>query len=65
MKKKMSIFLVLAALTSFGGSPSFASDAEVAARLQAIENKQNKILADLETLKSELQIVKIRITSSR
>ena len=63
MKKMTAMFLLLMAVAPLGMRPAFASDDEVSARLKAIEEKQDQILADLEALKSEVQVVKIRVTS--
>ena len=64
MKKITAIFLMTVfALAPLGMRPACADDALVSGQLAAIEKKQDLILQELEALKSELQIVKIRITS--
>ena len=62
MKKLAVVILVLAALSPLGIAPIYADDG-LNERLRGIEIKQEKLLASLEEIKSELQIIKIRITS--
>lgn len=50
-------------LTSSFCAPAFAdSNGEILSRLAAIEEKQDRILANMEKIKSELEIVKIRVS---
>ena len=63
MKKIAAVFFVLSLFSSLGVRAVFADDAMIASQLDAIEKKQDKILTDLEALKSELQIIKIRVSS--
>ena len=65
MKKFAALFFLLSALAPLGMRNAYAEDAITSAQLSAIEKKQDRILEELEALKAELQIVKIRITSSR
>ena len=62
MKKLAVVLSMLAVLSPLGVRQIFADDG-LNERLRGIEIKQEKILADLEAIKSELQIIKIRITS--
>lgn len=55
-KTLLSGFLILVLST-----PAWA-DEDVLRRLKAIEEKQDQILARLDTIQSEIQIVKIRAT---
>ena len=63
MKKISILFLVLSVLVPMGMRPAFAENEEIIAQLKTIERKQDRILQELEELRSELNIVKIRITS--
>ena len=63
MKKIAALFLVLSVLAPFGMRPAFANDEETAAVLKRFEEKQDQILQELAELKSELQIVKVRVSS--
>ncbi len=63
MKKIAALLLMLSVVSSLGTRLALAEDAAIGSRLRAIEEKQTRILQALEELKSELQIVKIRITS--
>ena len=50
-------FLLFAVLTP---SALFADESEVLAKLKTISDKQDTILAQLEAIKAELNIVKVR-----
>ena len=63
MKKIAAMFLVLSVLAPWGMRPAFANDEETAAELKKLEAKQDQILQEMAELKSELQIVKIRVSS--
>ena len=63
MKKIAAVFFVLSLFSSLCVRAAFADDAMLASRLDAIEKKQDQILTELAELKSELQIVKIRVSS--
>ena len=63
MKKLAAVFLVLSALAPFSFRSALADDDTVLDRLKSIEEKQDRILQDMEALKSEVQIVKIRVSS--
>ena len=64
-KVGLSLVLLLAAILAFWIGSIFADDEEVgnAAALRSISEKQNRILQELDEIKSELQIVKIRVSS--
>ncbi len=62
MKKILSTMLVAAAL--FLAAPSVRADeGEVLAKLNKLQDNQEKMLQMLEELKNEVQIVKVRATS--
>ncbi len=64
MKKISVLFLVISAMASLEICPAFAEDEGwSSSQLRAIEKKQDRILQELEELKTELKIVKIRVTS--
>lgn len=64
MKKFAWILLIAAVSVPFAPQALFADGAAVESKLQEISKKQDRILAELEALKSELNIVKIRVSSS-
>jgi hypothetical protein len=66
MKKIARVLLLVMALMPLASPALFADEAEMAGvgeKLKEIIEKQDQILAELETLKSELDIVKIRVSS--
>ncbi len=63
MKKIAALFFILSVLTPLSARTASAEDAVIASRLKTIENKQDRILQAIEELKSELNMVKIRVTS--
>lgn len=74
IKKAISVFIVsiavIAALLSITGRAtqaqgSVASDTAVLAKLNEIVSNQKLIIAGLDSLKAELNIVKIRVTQSQ
>ena len=63
MKKYAFAVLLLTLLSWLPAPTCFAEDASVLKRLDEISQNQKQILEALEQVKSELQIVKVRITS--
>ena len=66
MKKNLDIVLFIILSLSFIPSASWADDAcpDVGSKMDEIVKEQKQILDSLEQLKSELNIVKIRVSSS-
>ena len=63
MKKTALIALFFAALSAVFTVPSFADEATLSRQMSEVIQNQKKILDSLEQVKSELQVVKVRITS--
>ena len=63
MKKTALIALFAAALTAGSAVPSFADEATMSRQMSEIIQNQKKILDSLEHVKTELQVVKVSITS--
>ena len=67
MKKFRFIFIFTVMVATFSASNIFAEEinsSDVMSKMREISEKQDRILAELETIKSELNVVKIRISSS-
>ena len=62
MNKWVWIILGFSAFGIFAQTSVYADEAEILAKLNAISDKQDKILAELESVKSELNVVKVRTT---
>lgn len=67
MKKSTLVFLAFAVLGIFAGGTLSAEEAmpetpDVAAKLNAISDKQDEILKALAEIKEELHVVKVRAT---
>lgn len=62
--KKITLALLLGSAVLFSGR-AFADETTdtILAKLGLIETNQQRILSELETIKSELQIVKVRATN--
>ena len=56
-----ALFVALVSMMSF--LPAYADEATMSRQLDQVIQNQKKILDSLEQVKSELQIVKVRITS--
>ena len=71
MKKLLVVILVVGVITSMmvaGGklsSVSAADDASILNKLEEVVSGQKAILKDLESIKSELVIIKVRITQQQ
>lgn len=69
MKKIFAYFvlvaLVLAGFAIFNCDRLKAEDAELTAKLQEIADNQQKILAEMQAVRQELNIIKIRITQNQ
>ena len=61
MKKFTMILMICAVLSPFAVTAARANEAE---DLKMVLEKQEQILKSLEEVKSELQIVKVRVSSS-
>ena len=62
MNKWIGCVLGLLMLGIFSSNVVWADEGEVLAALKTISGKQDQILADLENIKTELNIVKVRTT---
>jgi hypothetical protein len=69
MKKIFGCFvlaaLILSGLAIFNSDRLRAEDAQLTAKLEEIANGQEKILAEIQAIRQELDIIKIRITQNQ
>ena len=63
MKKSvLGLILGFSLLAIFSSGVAFAGETEIIEKLKTISDKQDQILAQLENIKTELNIVKVRAT---
>ena len=63
MKKSvLALILGFSLLAVFSSGIAFADETEIMEKLKTISDKQDQILAQLESIKTELNIVKVRAT---
>lgn len=65
MRKIIWVSLVLAVALAFNFSQSFADDGGVTKKLEKLADQQEKMIQTLDEIKSELNVIKVRITSNQ
>ena len=61
-KSALALILGFSLLAVFSSGIAFADETEIMEKLKTISDKQDQILAQLESIKTELNIVKVRAT---